>query len=786
MQKLMLICQENLRKVLVVEMILFIALFCVILIMPKKTSEITSDDFQLQAGTINDQGEISVDSTSEFGGVFAEGEWDNVKQGAYLVTVSYQSDYDDNGFYVSSDNNSYGAINSDISSADTPVALKSYQSEKTIHVWVKGGKANLTLEFNYCGAGNLTISSVKIEKQAPYWILYVALFLFAAIDMWLFDQKKQEHELDRRVVRVGIVIITILASLPLMNDYLILGTDMIFHLYRIEGIKEGLLSGQFPVKIQPNWWQGYGYGVSFFYADFFLYAPAMLLMTGVSLQNAYKCYIIGINLATAIIAYKSFYGICQRRKTALVGSFLYTVSLYRLLDIYVRGAVGEFTALTFFPLIALGMYRIYTEQKTHSKTHLWSGWFCLTIGLTGCVQSHLLSCEMTAIFILAICFILIKKTLRKQTFFSLCKAFVATILLNLWYIVPFLNLYGANYQFKTDPDSLGNIQARGAFVSQIFSLFINGLVGDQSAINGTSGEMGQSVGLALGLVFLGLISLLYIYRKQLAADGEDRKKYLFSILIVCLAGLAIYLSSNAFPYGFLQGKGEMLNSLIGHIQFPWRFLGFVVLFLSLSFICMVEIIRKTKEQIYLPGIVLGIILLSLVSMGEFYYQILDSDTVIVRAFEFEAVNKTMDQTEYLLDGTEIDTLDHAVATSGNTISIQSYKKNDTTIEVQCTNQIDSEGYIDVPLFLYPCYIAYDTQTGQELSLTYGDNNRIRIIIPASYHGTIVLKVHERKLWRIAELMSILSGIMIVIIEVKQWQFRKKFMKIGRWKRQKRL
>lgn len=58
---------------------------------------------------------------------------------------------------------------------------------------------------------------------------------------------------------------------PLLNEYIIVGHDLAFHLNRIEGIKKGLLSGQFPVRIHPTHFGGYGYATPIMYPEMLLY-----------------------------------------------------------------------------------------------------------------------------------------------------------------------------------------------------------------------------------------------------------------------------------------------------------------------------------------------------------------------------------------------------------------------------------------------------------------------------------------------------------------------------------
>lgn len=69
-------------------------------------------------------------------------------------------------------------------------------------------------------------------------------------------------------------------SLPLMvrgisdNDY----QDLRVHLMRIEGIADQLRLGHVPVRMQSVWLDGYGYPISIYYGDIFLYFPAVLLL----------------------------------------------------------------------------------------------------------------------------------------------------------------------------------------------------------------------------------------------------------------------------------------------------------------------------------------------------------------------------------------------------------------------------------------------------------------------------------------------------------------------------
>ena len=96
-----------------------------------------------------------------------------------------------------------------------------------------------------------------------------------------------------------------LSSYPLFTDYLTQGHDMNFQLYRIEGIKDGLLSGQFPVRIHPTHANGYGYATPVLYPELFLYIPAVFRLMGMSVVGSFQLFLLLINTATAFIMYLS-------------------------------------------------------------------------------------------------------------------------------------------------------------------------------------------------------------------------------------------------------------------------------------------------------------------------------------------------------------------------------------------------------------------------------------------------------------------------------------------------
>ena len=111
--------------------------------------------------------------------------------------------------------------------------------------------------------------------------------------------------------------------------YLIWGVDLWFHLLRIEGVAQGLRAGQFPVRIQPDWMNGYGYPVSVFYGDGVLGIAELLRWIGFPLQTAYKVYVYVISFGTFMTAWYAFRRLFGEEKIALTGAAIYVLAPYR-------------------------------------------------------------------------------------------------------------------------------------------------------------------------------------------------------------------------------------------------------------------------------------------------------------------------------------------------------------------------------------------------------------------------------------------------------------------------
>ncbi|MFQ9516747.1 MAG: hypothetical protein ACLRZ9_13110 [Eubacterium sp.] len=319
-------------------------------------------------------------------------------KGIYIVDVEYETNTSFNTSNIKIEEDTYKGVFSD------DIRMDASSNKISYHFYVNNDNTKLRVFNHLWGEEDgdyLLVKNIKIATSAStaslYWFKCVcALLIINALFIFIINRKKINIDISNKLVMFGVITAAIVASIPIFTDYFFIGQDCTFHLMRIEGLKDGILSGQLPVRIQPTWFQNNGYAVSVLYGDLFLYFPAILRLIGISVQNSYKTYIFAINFITAIIAYYSFAKISKSKFIGMMASLVYTLSIYRFTDIYFRAAVGEYTAMAFFPLIIWGLYKIYTTETTKDNRIIW---FPLAIGYTGVIQSHVLSCEMVAFFL---------------------------------------------------------------------------------------------------------------------------------------------------------------------------------------------------------------------------------------------------------------------------------------------------------------------------------------------------------------------------------------------------
>lgn len=542
----------------------------------------------------------------------------------------------------------------------------------------------------------------------------------------------------------------ILMSVPCMVDYNIWGDDWGFHLLRIEGLISGFQDGQFPVRIQGNWLRGYGYAVSVFYSDLFLLIPALFRIIGFTVSTSFRMFLIVINLATLVIAYQCFTRVLRNRWAGAVSAILYCISSYRIHNIYMRAALGETLAMVFLPLIFYGLHRIFTGD--HRQPEYRRSWLPLTLGLSGVIQSHVLTCEMLAFCILLLCLLMIRKLFIKEIFWELCKAAVMTLVLNLWYLVPFLDYY-LNEKFNIgnlETMAFSQIQPWGIFPAHLLFAFYGGGTRGGTEVFGMNWTGAFSIGPALMAVVLIWFYLEFV--KDMGRSGFTERK--LGRLMFGYTLMFFVITSCYFPWNWLQKQSRLLETLITSLQFPYRFLSIGCLTSSVLAGVLLLYLREHGRWVSFHQAVI------LLLVSALFFHVYQTDNLlnnrgIARVYNRQSLGTIyVSNGEYLPYRADISLMHRDHVLGGEGVSVTDYEKASDTMhmEVSVINE-GPESYVELPILYYRGYAAKDLNTGQSLRVQAGDNSVVRVMLPANYQGKFRVAFQEPVSWRVAEGMS---------------------------------
>lgn len=611
----------------------------------------------------------------------------------------------------------------------------------------------------------ITIGPAESAMRNFFFRIAVLFLIIDLLLLWYTAKERIFANNEAEIYFKALFLLVLFVSIPLMVNYLFDNgvQDLTFHLTRIEGIKDGLLNGDFPVKIQPFWLNDHGYAASVFYGDVFLYIPALLRIMGVSVQGAYKFFIIFINAMTVFLSYHCFSKM-SNRKIGLLCAVVYSSHIYRLSDIYTRAAVGEYTAITFLPVVLYGLWKVYMlpeESEEHKRS-----WITITLGCTGIFLSHMISTEMTALFVLLTGIILWKKTFRKKTLLVLVKAAVATICLNVWFLIPFLDyMVSGLYRVNTSGTAMVDysLERRGSFVAQFFMTVYSALSGSTKNETGVAGATPLTIGCA-GIAVIAGWFLLCMGGSKHESDRAEKKEGNFAFFL-CI--LSLFMATYLFPYTWFAKLFPILEMSEGSLQFPWRFL-VIAGVLACYLLCVMMQrgqIDQQKKKLF-AGVVLFLALWQSLSYmsgclneGAVYriYQAGGLSSFDVGSGEYIPVvsNEKSDLGQY----TEQVTFD------ADAVSVEDWHREKGAVIVTATNFSEEISQVEVPLLLYKGYQAI-ADDGQQLQLLPGASYRISVSVPAGFSGSFSVKFREPWYWRLCEWISLFTFIGIIV-----WTFR---------------
>ena len=529
-----------------------------------------------------------------------------------------------------------------------------------------------------------------------------------------------------RLILIGLAVL--IASGPALKDTIGIGHDTTFHLVRLCNLAEGMRAGM-PVRIGGFSYNGYGAITSVFYPDIFLYPFALMMNLGASLQYAVNVFFIAVNTASAAAMYVAAKRIFKEEWAAVCASILYTLSIYRVSDVFTRYAFGEMTAMVFLPLFMLGLYEVVLVEKKN--------WMTLGVSAACIYLSHMLSTLICLLTAVGMCALFIVKIVRERRLTAIVKASAVAGLLCAFQLVPFI-------QYSLQGIGAAELAKDPAFYAiapaQLF------LLGEGELSMDPSDRTLATFALEIGLPLL-MGAVLALYTAATAQEKEEKNGT--AVLLTAAGCLFAVMATTLFPWSHVR---VITRGLSDYLQFPWRFLMMTAVCFALAggYGC-VRFARGHGEQMA-AAILCVAAICALPTLTD------ETRNPAYIAYG-ETVSPHLQYTEYTLPGTKTAlTLERGVLIEGDA-SVTDYRKDGTTITAQVNAQTDAR--LALPLFGFDGYRA--ELSGEEIDWTLGENNRLSVPLPAGTQGELRVWFAGKTIWRAAEAVSLLAALGLLVI-----------------------
>lgn len=671
-----------------------------------------------------------------------------LQKGDYVMDIAYTAAPKSNEIIVYSE---------ELISADNQVGVELL----CIDVGKSGGsqRVNLHLEQDTYGVNLKTIldneeqqyiegvalQSVQLQNRDGYLIGIVCVlsaFLILLLGWYIPSEKYTEPMM---LVAMGLA-----ASMPLFSDFMIGGDDLGFHVARLEAVYQGLRAGEFPVYLGSTQMGGFGTLSGIMYPQLFLYPFALLRFGGVSLMLCYKLLLVCMHIGSAFTSYFGAKNMCKSSKIGFWASVFFTFSIYRLTNIYLRAALGETLAMVFLPLIIWGMYEVVWGN--------YKKWYLLALGVSGVLHSHVSSVAMCVLFLvieLTVWLVSFEKSQWREALRRICagiKAAVMTVLVNAFFLVPFLFYSGENLQCFDMPNQLSETVV---YFSQMFSLFAAPQGADLEP-GSTVGEMPHTIGVVL---LLGAVLLCA------EALREREKQVDMQVGKHCLVygGIAVLMASWLFPWENVQNI-EILHNVVTSLQFAWRFFGPASALLSIAAaVGVVRFAENDKKWVY------GVFMALLICSTSYFFTMKGSvPTQFSEKMEFNGYGYT-DAMYMYSDGESFKALNlnydrsdaYIMTLNGTDVKYQDMERRGMWLRVTVKAPAKAEDYLMFPFYYYPGYeILIDGEPVKVLSV----DSRVACEMPG---GTVDIEVSFRGMpgFAVANWVSILAVVGVVIYNV---------------------
>ncbi|MBI3619812.1 glycosyltransferase family 39 protein [Candidatus Roizmanbacteria bacterium] len=255
-------------------------------------------------------------------------------------------------------------------------------------------------------------------------------------------------------------------------------------------------------------------------------------------------YFIGAVLSAVLFYY--FLRLYFNPDASLAGSVLFTLAPYRIINIYIRGALPEFFASVFLPVIFIGFYSIFNKQR-------FKGFALATVGSGLLILTHpMMFLVSSFLFLPYLLFLFWRHQSRRLLFLSGAAVFLGLLLAG-YYVFPLVaEIKYFYYGLEKNHFALGQSMGLQNFLDPRWYYFWR-------SDTFTRGHFIKSGLIETVILFLGIVGLGWNRSRK-----KKNERDWLAIIFIAVAGILIVLMS---PIGIPLYQ---ISSLLGGTQHQWR------------------------------------------------------------------------------------------------------------------------------------------------------------------------------------------------------------------------
>ena len=516
-----------------------------------------------------------------------------------------------------------------------------------------------------------------------------------------------------------------------------------FHYARLVSMVETLKLGIFPPKIRPMLMMGFGYGVGFFYSDFFMYVAVALVMLGVEPMLAFKIFASLFAIIGAIICYVVFEGFLKNRNIAVVSTILYFGTLCMWNNLYDGFGIGAFIAQLVLPLAFCGLLRAFDDEK--------AGYIQYGLGIVIVVLSH----HLTFISMMVAMALLVLLNIRKivanpKVLGKLFSVSMVGLLFTTQYWLPAIEL-AAHTKFKVIYDNFIDIN------DHILNFF----------------DVIREISWLYFVLFL-VAAVLFIWLMV-----KNRKVYLNELMVFIAVVFHMGLMRSE---PFWRGPvGQFFSFFQSTARLLYVLMVLLIMFVAMVIKLVVDELEASGKKVELKPALLVVISVVLVLGTRMY---LKPDFFNANSYDRQfidpgliLVDNGISCGEWLpMENTPSECHGVETATANDLTSADGYK-HDNYKYFEVWLDLSKE-YYDMPYIYYYGYRAYILDENQnpvsELKVgeAYDDNGYVRVFMPegGSGFGHVLVQYQKTTLQKVAYVVTGLTTVLFVAWLI--WRRRK--------------